>query len=212
MTQKSLADFFTQTPNSQQYLSVTTNELLSSSSDESEDDDNRKPAARERTADDAVMLDAENEPVSTVATAVVDNTPPETLAAMKQTIVAVFILPMKEFHAQLQRTEISLNLKKLSVTEIVEKSTAEAAALVEEEAPASRLILGELIAKKTAEHTKGLTKEIQRLQNKVKSLESSKKPTRGQGAPTTKKKPNRRETRRKMQRQRHQAIRKPREH
>jgi hypothetical protein len=100
------------------------------------------------------------------------------LDKIARVLESVFIIPFDEYLKQLKKHQISLHLKKLSTTHFTEESTARSQMQLDREPSADREQLQSLIKKQTQAETKSLVKELNKLQEKIKNIES-KKSSRG---------------------------------
>jgi hypothetical protein len=104
------------------------------------------------------------------------------LDKIARALESVFIFPFDEYLKQCKKNQISLSLKKLSTVHFSTEATNDSQMHLDHEPAADRAQLQSLIQKQTQAETKSLAKEINKLQEKIKALES-KNVTRGQSAP-----------------------------
>jgi hypothetical protein len=109
--------------------------------------------------------------------------------AIKNILENVFVSAWSRYLEQQTKNEISIELKKLSTTFFVTRSTSDATAVINAEPSADKKELKELIRLETVEKTKKLVKQLNDMQKELNLLKSSSKNSkqRGQGSASAKK-------------------------
>jgi hypothetical protein len=110
---------------------------------------------------------------------------PLQLDKIARALESVFVVPFDEYLKQFKKNQISLNLKKLSTMHFMEETTHTTQMHLDQESSADRAQLQSLIKKQTQAETKSLVKELSKLQEKIKNLEtknSSRGPPSNPGA------------------------------
>jgi hypothetical protein len=97
---------------------------------------------------------------------------PVQLDKIARALESIFISPFDEYLKQFKKNKISLSLKKLSTMHFMEESTHNSQMHLDHEPSVDRAQLQSLIKKQTQAETKSLVKELNKLQEKLKSLET----------------------------------------
>ena len=98
---------------------------------------------------------------------------------IKRALEAIFVTAFDHYEAQTKKNQISLNLKKLSLSHFTETATEATQLELDTEPGADRKQLKDLVRKQAKEENKAMQREIDKLSNKLKALES-KNTERGQ--------------------------------
>jgi hypothetical protein len=97
------------------------------------------------------------------------------LDSISRIIESIFISPFDEYLAQCKKNKIALELKKLSTSRFTEESTAQTQMELDREPTLDRSQLQDLVRKHAQAENKSLVKEIDKLRQQVKHLESKNK-------------------------------------
>jgi hypothetical protein len=94
------------------------------------------------------------------------------LDSISRIIESIFISPFDEYLAQCKRNKIALELKRLSTSRFTEESTAQTQMELDREPSLDRSQLQDLVRKHAQAENKSLVKEIEKLRQQIKKLES----------------------------------------
>ena len=120
-------------------------------------------------------------PVQT--TAVREETHATIISSLKRVLESVFVSTWDSYLDQIDKNSVELQLKKLSTEYFEEQHTVASVAVVDDELPADRLQLQELVRKQTEAETKKIAAELDRLRNQLAAMKKN-GPTRGPGGPS----------------------------